>query len=130
MIVDTSAIIALVHDEPTAEHVYSVLSRDPDTRMSAATRVELTAVISRYRSPALHRHVDRLLAELGVRIEAFDSRQAEAASAAYRDFGKVSGHPARLNMGDCYSYALASVSGEPLVYVGDDFTHTDVKPGL
>ena len=72
--------------------------------------------------------VDRLLDDYGIRIEAFDAAQARAAAQAYRDYGRGSGHPARLNLGDTYSYALAQVAVEPLLFLGDDFTHTDIRP--
>jgi ribonuclease VapC len=71
--------------------------------------------------------VDRLLDDYGIRIEPFDTDQARVAAQAYRDYGRGSGHPARLNLGDSYSYALAYVTGEPLLYRGDDFTRTDIR---
>ena len=70
--------------------------------------------------------MERLLDLWEIETVAFDPAQAEIASQAYRDFGRGSGHPAALNLGDCYSYALAVATGEPLLFVGDDFVHTDV----
>ena len=78
----------------------------------------------------LPRRVDVLLAKFGIQVIPFDENQARLARAAYRDYGRGSGRPAHLNMGDCFSYALAAVTGEPLLFVGDDFTHTDLTPGL
>jgi ribonuclease VapC len=94
--------------------------------MSAATAAELTAVLMRYGDVAIHGFAERTLADWGVEIVPFDAQQSRVAQQAYRDYGRGSGHPARLNMGDCYSYALAAVLREPLLYVGDDFVHTDI----
>lgn len=71
---------------------------------------------------------NRLLDDYGIQVEAVDADQARVAAQAYRDYGRGSGHPARLNLGDTYSYALAQVTGEPLLFRGDDFTHTDIRP--
>ena len=95
--------------------------------MSAATRVELAAVLSRRLAPAVARRAERILDRAQVEIADFDARQAEIAADAYRLFGRGSGHPAGLNFGDCFSYALAIARDEPLLFVGDDFTHTDVR---
>ena len=73
---------------------------------------------------------DRLLAAYGIEIEIFDAEQARVAAQAYRDYGRGSGHHARLNPGDSYSYALAQIAGEPLVFLGDDFIHTDIRSAL
>jgi ribonuclease VapC len=74
--------------------------------------------------------VDRLLRAYEIQIVPFDEEQARVAAQAYRDYGRGSGHPAGLNLGDTYSYALAHVTGEPLLFVGDDFVHTDIRPVL
>lgn len=94
--------------------------------MSAATYVELCAVLYRRGRPEVSRMVDRLLSAYGIRIEAFDADQARVAAQAYRDYGRGSGHPAGLNLGDSYSYALAAMTDEPLLYLGNDFAHTDI----
>ncbi|MEO7422029.1 MAG: type II toxin-antitoxin system VapC family toxin [Ornithinibacter sp.] len=73
-------------------------------------------------------HLDDLLTTLGIGAVPVTVEQAEVGRAAYRDFGKGSGHPARLNFGDCFSYSLARTSGQPLLFKGDDFGHTDVTP--
>lgn len=130
MIVDTSAIVAVALNEPSTASILGAVERSDRLRMSAASKVELTAVLSRRASPQDQRRVETILLAWGVEITAFDSAQAEIASRAYRDFGRGSGHPAKLNMGDCFSYALAASSGEPLLFVGDDFTHTDVRSAL
>jgi len=127
MIVDTSAIVAILRGEPGSEFLSRMIVDDPDPTMSAATLVELHAVADVRGEPAQARRVDALLAALGMRIVPFDEQQATIARDAYRDFGKGSGHPAKLNLGDCFSYALAVHMGEPLLFVGDDFTHTDIE---
>ncbi|MEA5053123.1 MAG: type II toxin-antitoxin system VapC family toxin, partial [Propionicimonas sp.] len=90
------------------------------------TAVELYAVADVRGDPAQRRRADALLRELGVRIVAFDEGQAAIARDAYRDYGRGSGHPAQLNLGDCFGYALAVQANEPLLFVGDDFARTDV----
>ena len=98
--------------------------------MSAPSYVELCVVMQRQDRPEIGRMVDRLLDDYGIRIEAFDVDQARVAAQAYRDYGRGSGHPAGLNLGDSYSYALAHVAGEPLLFRGDDFAHTDIRPAV
>lgn len=127
MIVDTSAVVSVLRREPAAESVLSLLrDRIGSLKMSAATRVEAEVVVHRRQIAGL----DDLLTALAVDIVPFDAEMAVLAGAAHRRFGKGSGSPARLNLGDTYSYALAKVTGEPLLFVGDDFTHTDVTPAL
>ncbi|MCV7078836.1 type II toxin-antitoxin system VapC family toxin [Mycobacterium szulgai] len=128
MIVDTSAIVAIVRGETGAEPLKDALVNSPNSRISAPNYVELCAVMKRPNRPEISRLVDRLLNDYGIGIEAFDADQARVAAQAYRDYGRGSGHPARLNLGDTFSYALAHVTGEPLLFVGDDFIHTDIRP--
>ncbi len=126
MIVDTSAIVAIALGETDCEPLAEMLLEATAPKMSAATTVELNAVLTRRLRPQNQRRVERLLDAWQIELVAFDAEQAAVACRAYRDFGRGSGHPASLNLGDCYSYALAAVTGEPLLYVGDDFSHTDV----
>ncbi|HEU4363546.1 MAG TPA: type II toxin-antitoxin system VapC family toxin [Mycobacterium sp.] len=128
MIVDTSAIVAIVLGEADAERLAQILSDAPEPKMSTATAVEVNAVLTRRLRAEDQRRVERLLDEWEIDLVAFDAEQAAIASRAYRDFGRGSGHPAALNLGDCYSYALAEITREPLLYVGDDFVHTDITP--
>lgn len=128
MIVDTSAIVAIVSGESGAQVLKEALERSPNSRMSAPNYVELCAIMQRRDRPEISRLVDRLLDDYGIQVEAVDADQARVAAQAYRDYGRGSGHPARLNLGDTYSYALAQVTGEPLLFRGDDFTHTDIRP--
>lgn len=130
VIVDTSAVMAVIEQEPEGAAVEEVLAASGSAQMSAASLVELTAVLQRYGRVEVHRMVDRLLDAWGVEIVAFDATQARIAQQAYRDYGRGSGHPAALNLGDCFSYALATVSGRPLLYVGEDFGRTDIPSAL
>ena len=91
--------------------------------------VEAAIVIDGSRDPVASRRFDDLLREAQAEIEPVTEAQARIAREAYRDFGRGSGHPARLNFGDCFAYALARITGE-LLFKGDDFTHTDVIPAL
>jgi ribonuclease VapC len=116
--------------EVGSEELEEALTRSTKTRISAATYVELCAVMHRRDRPEIHRNVDRLLDAFGIEIAPFDAEQARVAAQAYRDYGRGTGHPARLNLGDAYSYALAAVTGEPLLYRGDDFLHTDLRSAV
>ncbi|MCW2921185.1 MAG: putative pilT protein N-terminal, putative toxin of system [Thermoleophilia bacterium] len=98
--------------------------------ISAGNAFEAAIVIDSYRDPVASRDLDRVRGELGIAIAPVTAAQVDIARQAYRDFGRGSGHPAKLDFGDCFAYALAVESGEPLLFVGDDFTHTDVEPAL
>ncbi|MEW2481695.1 type II toxin-antitoxin system VapC family toxin [Mycobacterium sp. NPDC049093] len=124
MIVDTSAIVAIALDEPQRDALVDAVLDASAPKISAASLVEVAAVLMRRLSPEDFRRVERLIDQLGIETVPFDAEQAASATRAYREFGRGSGHPAGLNLGDCYSYALADVTGEPLLYVGDDFSHT------
>lgn len=130
MIVDTSVVVAILRAEPGHEQLVTAVLSDPDPQMSAATAVELYAVADVRGEPAQSRRVDAVIGELRIRIVPFDAEQARIAREAYRDFGRGSGHRAKLNLGDCFSYALAALSGEPLLYVGADFASTDLESAL
>ena len=127
MILDSSAVIAILRAEPEAERFAMAIQEARTVRVSAATYVEIGAVLDGQGDPVISRRVDQLLDAAGAVIEAVTREQAWSARAAYRDFGKGSGHPAALNFGDCFAYALAKDVGEPLLYKGDDFGHTDVQ---
>jgi ribonuclease VapC len=126
MIIDTSAIVAILREEAGARRFAEAIEAAPVRRISAATYVEIGAVIDGARDPVASRLVDELLAAAQIVIEPVTPAQARIAREAYRDFGKGSGHAAGLNFGDCFAYALARATGEPLLYKGDDFSHTDV----
>jgi len=130
VIVDTSAIIAILLREPPAEDLELALATSPANYMSASTYVELVAVASQHMQPATLERALRLVTTYEVEIVPFDQAQAKCAADAYRTFGRSSGHPARLNLGDCFSYALAATLDEPLLFVGGDFAHTDIRPAI
>ncbi len=130
MILDTSAIIAILRDEPGAETCAVAIERADMRRLSAANFVETAIVIDGSRDPIASRRFDELLKEAAIVVEPVTEAQARIAREAFRDFGKGSGHPAKLNFGDCFAYALAKASGETLLFKGDDFSHTDLVPAL
>ncbi|HMR31060.1 MAG TPA: type II toxin-antitoxin system VapC family toxin [Geminicoccaceae bacterium] len=126
MIVDSSAIIAILRNESDAPRLADLMEDAPVRRMSAANLLEAAIVADGSRNPILSRRFDTLIDESRLTIEPVTEKQALLARQAYRDFGKGSGHPARLNFGDCFAYALAKEAGEPLLFKGNDFIHTDV----
>jgi ribonuclease VapC len=126
MIVDTSALIVILRDEPEARAFAAAIADTDRRRMSAANYFETAIVIDGSRDPIASRRFDDLLREAGITIEPVTEEQAKVAREAYRDFGRGSGHAARLNFGDCFAYALAKTSGEPLLFKGDDFIHTGI----
>lgn len=128
MIIDTSALLAILRDEPEARPCAEAIERAATRRISAATFLEAAIVIDASRDPIASRRLDDLLTAAGIVIEPVTEAQARIGREAYRDFGKGSGHSAQLNFGDCFAYALARVTGEPLLFKGSDFTHTDVTP--
>ena len=130
MIVDTSAIVAILRDEPEARTCAEAIAGAKSRRVSAVSYVEAAAVIDGSRSAIASRKFDELFREAGLRVEPVTEAQARIAREAYRDFGKGSGHAAGLNFGDCFAYALAKEMGEPILFKGDDFGHTDLTPVL
>jgi ribonuclease VapC len=96
--------------------------------VSTANFVETALVIDGSRDPIASRRFDELVKEARIVIEPVTEAHARIAREAYRDFGKGSGHPAKLNFGDCFAYALAKTTGEPLLFKGDDFIYTDIIP--
>ncbi|HNV16133.1 MAG TPA: type II toxin-antitoxin system VapC family toxin [Dermatophilaceae bacterium] len=127
MILDSSAVCAIVLKEAEALAYSNAASEAESVRMAAPTFVEAAMVIDGKGRPELTRSFDEVLDWLHVEIAPFTERQARLAREAFRDFGRGSGHRARLNLGDCFAYALAKDVGEPLLYKGDDFVHTDVR---
>jgi len=128
MIIDTSALVAILRNEPEAKDCAVAIERNRIRRVSAANFVETALVIDGSRDPIASRRFDDLVKEAQIAIEPVTEVQARIAREAYRDFGKGSGHPAKLNFGDCFAYALAKTTGEPLLFKGDDFVHTDIIP--
>jgi ribonuclease VapC len=130
MIIDTSALIAILRDEPEAMTFARAIEAASHRRISAANFVESAIVIDGSRDPIASRRFDDLVREARLVVEPVTEAQARIAREAYRDFGRGSGHPARLNFGDCFAYALARATGEPLLFKGDDFARTDITSAL
>lgn len=128
MIVDSSALIAVAAAEPGHELYRRALldSTDP-MRLSAPTLVETFLVAD---NRGWGRRLDAILRGAHLETVPFDIEMARIAREAHREYGRGSGHPAQLNLGDCFSYALATITGESLLYKGDDFAHTDVRSAL
>lgn len=95
--------------------------------MSAVNYLEAAVVIDSSKDPIASRKFDELVEEAGIVIESVTESQAKIARQAYRDFGKGSGHPAQLNFGDCFAYALAKDKREPLLFKSNDFVHSDLR---
>lgn len=119
----------MIQREDGADVIEECMLAHP-SRMSAATLVETRVVVNGRTGAAGLLRLAALLRRLGTEVVPFDEAQADVAGEAYRDYGRGSGHPARLNLGDTYSYALAYVNDEPLLYVGDDFARTDIRSAL
>lgn len=128
MIVDSSALVAILLAEPERQALLEAIQQAPEVAMTAASHLEVGMVVDGRGNPVLSRQYDALLEALGIEVVDTTAEQARVARAAHRDFGRGSGHPARLNFGDCLSYAAAVQDGVPLLFTGDDFIHTDVTP--
>ena len=126
MIIDTSAIIAVLRGEPDASTFARAIADATIRRVSTVNFVESAVVIDASKDPIASRRFDEFVKEANISVEPVTADQAQIARAAYRDFGRGSGHPAKLNFGDCFAYALAKSFGEPLLFKGSDFAHTDI----
>jgi len=129
MIVDSSALMAILEQEPGSESVLQCAAAAETCRMSVANRLE-ASIVADARSSTHGARLDELLDVLEVELVEVTPRDGDIARSAYRRFGRGSGSPARLNFGDCFAYALSVRLGEPLLFVRDDFTHTDILPAL
>ena len=129
-VIDTSAIISILLREQDAEAFRVYLDRPGSPMISAATVHEAYCVSQRDDFPRKARQVDEFLALVEPEIFPFDVEQLSVARHAYSSYGRGSGHRAYLNMGDCFSYALAKTRNLPLLFKGDDFIHTDIEPAL
>jgi ribonuclease VapC len=130
MIIDASALIAILRDEPDAIVFARAIEAASRRRVSAVNFVEAAVVIDGSRDAIASRRFDELFSAAQLVIEPVTAEQARLARETYRDFGKGSGHPARLNFGDCFAYALAKATNEPLLYKGGDFSQTDLRSAL
>jgi ribonuclease VapC len=126
VVIDTSAVVAILRMEREAARLAEAIEADANRLMSAATLVETGLVIESRYGAAGGRELDVLIAKAGLSIEPVTAEQADVAREAWRRYGKGR-HSAALNFGDCFSYALARTTGEPLLFKGDDFTQTDVS---
>jgi len=125
MIIDSSAVLAVIGKEPGFERIVHELAASPETRIGAPTRLETGIVLSARFGPRGKTVLARFLQENAIQTVAFDEGHAAVALDAYSRFGKGR-HPAALNFGDCCTYATASIAGEPLLCVADDFRQTDL----
>lgn len=125
MVLDTSSIVAILCGEPECESFIQLISRDSKRLISAGTVLELMIVIEARKGETGGRELDLFFHRAKIDIVPFDSEQAELAREAWRHYGKGN-HPAQLNFGDCFAYALSKISGEPLLFKGDDFSQTDI----
>jgi ribonuclease VapC len=126
VVIDSSTVLAILLQEPDAEHYAQAISDDPTHLMSAFSFLEASVVIAARKGPAAVHELDLLLHHARIEVVSFNAEQAEAAREAWMRYGKGR-HPAALNLGDCCSYALSQTSGEPLLYKGSDFSMTDVR---
>ena len=129
MIIDSSAVVAMLRREPEADDFSAAIMAAERRLLSAASYLEIGIVIDGSRDELASQRVDQLIESLEIEIAPVTESQAKLARAAYRQFGKGSGHPAGLNFGDCFSYALAMESSAPLLFKGADFAATDVQVG-
>ncbi len=126
MIVDTSAIIAILFHEPDAAVFAAAIAEAKSCRISAVSYVEAAVVVESQSAPGTGQQFDTFMRRAGIVIEPVTEEQALLARQAYADFGKGR-HPAGLNFGDCFAYALARATREPLLFKGNDFNKTDVN---
>ena len=125
MIIDTSALVSILDQEPEAERLAHAIATASERMLSAANLVETGIVMQVRRGDEAVRDLDLLLAKLKIEIIAVSAKQANLARKAFQRFGRGR-HPARLNFGDCFAYALAKDSGAPLLFKGEDFPKTDI----
>lgn len=127
MVVDTSALVAIMGDEPERHRFNSVIEAAVATYVSAASLLETRIVLFARSGDSAVLALDAFLLKSGMIVTEVSPRIADIAFDAYRRYGKGTGHGAALNYGDCFSYALAKHLGAPLLFKGDDFSHTDIR---
>ena len=126
MVLDSSALLSIYYDEDDADVLKEKISHARRLSLSTATLVEAVSAVTRRLGTESATKFETLLDELQIDIVPFDEAQSLLAREAYARYGRGMGHPAKLNFGDCFSYALAMHLGEPLLFKGNDFIHTDV----
>jgi len=127
MIIDTSALVAILYREPEAEEFVRLVHDADVCRLSVASHIELAIVVESQLGPEGARQAEAFIRRAGIVLEPVTLQQDELARQAFIDFGKGR-HPAGLNFGDCFAYALAKATGEPLLFKGADFARTDIVP--
>jgi ribonuclease VapC len=125
VVIDASAILAILLGEPGAQALAVAMVNDPKRLLSAFSMLEASIVIEAKKGEAGGRELDLLVHRAQIQVVGLNTDQMELARQAWRDYGK-SRHPAGLNIGDCCAYALAKYAGEPLLFKGDDFRKTDI----
>ncbi len=128
IVLDTSALVAILSDEPERRAFNLAIEKAAARFISAASLLELKMVLFARFGPQASNAVDAFIARADIRVEPVTAQSAEIAFDAFRSFGRGTGHPARLNYGDCFAYALAREKGAPLLFKGRDFGQTDVAP--
>ena len=126
MVIDSSAIIAILCNEPERYDFNRKIEADSRRLISAASVFETSIVLETRYGEEAYRELDFFILKATIKIHPFDAEQLEIARRAYRQYGKGR-HPASLNYGDCFSYALAKQTGEPLLFKGNDFSQTDIE---
>ena len=127
MVVDSSALLAVLYREPDAERYETAIAAAPHCRMSVANVLEVSIVVEARGGAEAGHELDLFLERAAVELVPVTAAQVEAARRAWRRFGKGH-HPAALNFGDCFAYALAKTTSEPLLFKGEDFARTDIEP--
>jgi ribonuclease VapC len=130
VIVDTSALLAILKGEADSDAFAQALAGSPSSRISAGTLLETAIVVDANGDPVLSARLDQLVETASLEVVEVSAEHVRLARQAYRDYGRGSGHRAALNFGDCFAYALARATGEPLLFKGEDFSHTDVTSAL
>lgn len=130
IVIDASAVLSVVFEEDSAERVIGFLDTMARGDMSGANYLECCIALRRRRPKFTRRDLDAMLAAFRTEVSAIDPAQIGAALQADAQYGRGTGHPARLNFGDCLAYALAKVRRAPLLFIGNDFIHTDIEPAL
>ena len=129
MVVDTSALLAVLFMEPEAERFTRAMIAAESRLISAASYLEAAIIVDARRGPEAGRDLDEFVDRIGLSVEPVTRDQARIARQAYRSYGRGN-HPAGLNFGDCFAFALAVASGQPLLFKGVDFAHTDLAPAV
>jgi ribonuclease VapC len=127
MVIDSSALVALLLGEPETARFVTAIAGASSRSVSAPSYVETAIVMVTRSGQEAQQKLDQLLSDLGIEVIPFTRDQAQLAVAAFRQFGRGTGHPAALNYGDCFSYALAKFRGEAILFKGNDFSQTDLE---